>query len=130
MCVCSSPVMESRHKITSRNNAQVFPDAIFTRNSYIKARMASCLLDCKTDLAQLFGNGGHRNTAAAKRDWTPHATSRLKSPETSGRLRRKIHVISNELETPWALFRPFHFMAKFIGLKFRKFSASKGNAFP
>ena len=51
--MCSSPVIDSRHRITSRNKAQLIPDAIFARSSYIKDKMVSCLLDSKYYLYRL-----------------------------------------------------------------------------
>lgn len=51
--MCSSPVIDSRHRITSRNKAQLIPDAIFARSSYIKNKMVSCLLDSKYYLYRL-----------------------------------------------------------------------------
>ena len=70
---CSSPVIGSKHKITSRNNAQFFPDAIFARISYIKKGMASCLLDCKKNLTnfRVMADAGKQRLQQGTGHYTP-----------------------------------------------------------
>ena len=68
-------MIDSRHRITSRNKAELIPDAIFARNSYIKDKMVSCLLDSKYYLYRLLIMAIQKYSGCKLEDWAPNATS-------------------------------------------------------